>query len=157
MSFGFLAFFRAYLVWHGVVKTSRVIHRKMMISLLYAPITEFFERIPLGRILNRVSKDIATLDLDIGLKIGSNLVNIFSFIADIVVLVFTSSPYVLLAIFVLVLIAKQISNSFQKAQRELIRLGILNRLILESISKSPILSHFTEVLNGLPTIRTFGC
>lgn len=97
----------------------------MMISLLYAPICEFFERIPLGRILNRLSKDIATLDLDIGLKIGSNLINIFSFISDVVVLVFTSSPYVLLAIFILFLIAKQISNSFQKAQRELVRLGTL--------------------------------
>jgi ATP-binding cassette subfamily C (CFTR/MRP) protein 2 len=78
----------------------------MIISLLYAPITEFFERIPLGRILNRVTKDIATLDLDIGWKIGENLVNIFTFIADVVVLVFTSSPYVLLAIFLLMVIAK---------------------------------------------------
>lgn len=78
----------------------------MMISLLYAPITEFFERIPLGRILNRVSKDIATLDLDIGWRIGENLVNIFCFIGDVVVLVLASSPYVLIAIFILVFIAK---------------------------------------------------
>jgi ATP-binding cassette subfamily C (CFTR/MRP) protein 1 len=45
----------------------------MIISLLYAPITEFFERIPLGRILNRLSKDVATLDLDIGFRINEFL------------------------------------------------------------------------------------
>ena len=83
-----------------------------MISLLYAPITEFFERIPLGRILNRTSKDVATLDMDIGMRISENLVCLFAFATDVLILVLTSSPYVLLAILVLFIIAKSISNTY---------------------------------------------
>lgn len=42
----------------------------MSLNLLYAPINEFFERIPLGRIYNRLSKDLAVMDLDINFAIG---------------------------------------------------------------------------------------
>jgi len=34
----------------------------MVSRLLFAPLNEFFERIPIGRILNRFSKDINALD-----------------------------------------------------------------------------------------------
>ncbi len=34
----------------------------MMRGLLYAPLNEFFERVPVGRILNRFTKDIDMVD-----------------------------------------------------------------------------------------------
>lgn len=39
-------------------KTARHVHQTMIASLMYAPLNEFFERIPLGRILNRLTKDL---------------------------------------------------------------------------------------------------
>lgn len=37
----------------------------MTACLLYAPLNEFFERIPLGRILNRFTKDQGCIDEEI--------------------------------------------------------------------------------------------
>ena len=38
------------------------IHKKMSHCLLYAPLNEFFDRVPLGRILNRLTKDVNIID-----------------------------------------------------------------------------------------------
>jgi ABC-type multidrug transport system fused ATPase/permease subunit len=56
--YGFFAMLRAGALLSGSVRASRSIHRRMISSLLFAPLNEFFERIPIGRILNRLSKDV---------------------------------------------------------------------------------------------------
>lgn len=37
----------------------------MMQSLLYAPLNQFFERIPLGRILTRLTSHITEVDMEL--------------------------------------------------------------------------------------------
>ena len=37
----------------------------MMHSLLYAPLNQFFERIPLGRILTRLTSNITEVDMEL--------------------------------------------------------------------------------------------
>ena len=61
LSYGIFAGIRAGLLLFSTLSNSRKIHKKMVASLLYAPITQFFERMPLGRILNRFSKDLTVL------------------------------------------------------------------------------------------------
>jgi ABC-type multidrug transport system fused ATPase/permease subunit len=43
------------------VRSSGVLHRRMLISILQSPMT-FFETTPVGRILNRFSRDLETID-----------------------------------------------------------------------------------------------
>ncbi len=66
MTYALLALVRAILFLFGAIANTRLIHKKMSLSLLYAPINEFFDRVPIGRILNRLSKDLAVVDLDVG-------------------------------------------------------------------------------------------
>lgn len=54
----FFAFFRALTLVFSGVKQGGIAHKKMIKGLLYASIPEFFDRVPVGRILNRVSKDL---------------------------------------------------------------------------------------------------
>jgi ATP-binding cassette subfamily C (CFTR/MRP) protein 1 len=44
------------------VRQGAASHKKMIKGLIYASITGFYDRIPTGRILSRVSKDLRQLD-----------------------------------------------------------------------------------------------
>ena len=46
-------------------RMSRVIHARMVFSILHAKVGEFLERMPFGRILNRFTADIDKIDRDI--------------------------------------------------------------------------------------------
>nr|XP_020038730.1 multidrug resistance-associated protein 4 isoform X4 [Castor canadensis] len=52
---------RSLLVFHVLVNSSQTLHNKMFESILRAPVL-FFDRNPIGRILNRFSKDIGHMD-----------------------------------------------------------------------------------------------
>lgn len=145
ISYGIFAFIRAVICLSGSVRESRITHREMISALIFAPLNEFFERVPLGRILNIVSKDLQVLDAEIGYTIGSFMVYVFSTIGDTSLCVYSSSIYVLIPIFLFLFICKVMRSYYMNAQREVIR--------LEAVSRSPIISFFTESLSGLPTIR----
>lgn len=55
----------------------------MILSLLFAPLNEFFERVPLGRIYNRLSKDLSVIDLDVAFSVGMSILSFFLFILDV--------------------------------------------------------------------------
>ena len=55
----------------------------MTLCLLYAPMNEFFERVPLGRIYNRLSKDLSVMELDIAMITGMTILNAFLFVLDV--------------------------------------------------------------------------
>lgn len=40
------------------IRQGRIVHKKIIKALLYASTTKFYNRVPLGRILNRLSKDL---------------------------------------------------------------------------------------------------
>lgn len=56
--YGIVAMIRGAICLFSNVEASRSLHRSMISSLIFAPLTEFFERVPLGRLLNVLSKDM---------------------------------------------------------------------------------------------------
>ena len=50
----------------STVRTSKIVHSKMLTKIMNAPINLYFDRTPSGRILNRFSKDINKVDDRIG-------------------------------------------------------------------------------------------
>ena len=108
---------------HTGLNACRIIHREMIVNLIYAPLTEFFERIPLGRILNRLSKDISLIENDLWSTIGSVLVNSFNLIGDIFIIVYSSSYYSMAPFFVFVYFSVNYMKKYQNFNREAVRLG----------------------------------
>jgi ATP-binding cassette subfamily C (CFTR/MRP) protein 2 len=49
---------RTIFVYFSSIVASIKMHKKMCLNLIFAPLNEFFERVMLGRILNRFSKDL---------------------------------------------------------------------------------------------------
>eukprot|EP01038_Epipyxis_sp_PR26KG_P011238 gene11238-15079_t len=136
---------RSYL---GVIlgaSASQSIHKKMTNSILKAPLS-YFESTPVGRLVQRFSRDLDQIDQQLpgsfGQVIASTLNIIGSMIA--ITIVTPSFAFVMIAISSVYL---KITNYYRTVARELKR--------LDSISRSPIISHFGESLGGLSIIRSF--
>ncbi|KZP02968.1 hypothetical protein FIBSPDRAFT_769650 [Athelia psychrophila] len=125
---------------------SQSLHRMAIERIMYAP-TVFFETTPLGRIMNRFSKDIDTVDNLLGdsfRMLASTLSSIFGAIILITIVL----PYFLVAVAVISCAYVYAAIFYQSSARELKR--------LDAILRSSLYSHFSESLSGLATIRAYG-
>ncbi|CAD8125126.1 unnamed protein product [Paramecium sonneborni] len=144
---GVFAFFRPFLLVFAGTRTSDKIHTKMINCLLYAPQCSFFERVPLGRILNRLTKDQNSLDSEIYWGLSWFFVAISLLLANLTIYIYSSTAYMLIPLFFYFCLCWWIQQLYVRASRELQR--------LESISKSPIVSFFGECINGQSYVRVF--
>ena len=147
LSFSFFSLIRAATLYWRSLKCSKKIHENMLRALIRAPVNTFFDRVPIGRILNRFSKDLTVLDNYIASSFGSFMVYTYSLLADVLICILIGSVWILPTVVIFFVLSFWIQKLFMKINREVIR--------LESISKSPILSFFSESLNGLTTIRGY--
>ncbi|KAI0072747.1 P-loop containing nucleoside triphosphate hydrolase protein [Panus rudis PR-1116 ss-1] len=125
---------------------SRTLHRDSIARVMHAPMS-FFETTPLGRIMNRFSKDIDTVDNMLGDSMRM-LVNTISNILGAVILIAIVLPWFLIAVVVVSVVYIWAANFYRASARELKR--------LDAILRSSLYSHFSESLTGLATIRAYG-
>ncbi|KPU73771.1 uncharacterized protein Dana_GF14209, isoform E [Drosophila ananassae] len=123
--------------------------RKMFVFLLSrimrAP-QSFFDIKPRARILDRLANDIYKLDLVLPELIRVFNSQVFRVLATIVVI--SLSTPIFLAVIVPIAILYYFAQRFYVAtSRQLMR--------LESVSRSPIYSHFGETVTGASTIRAY--
>ena len=137
---------RAYAFLQVSLRCSERLHDKMVLAILQAPVL-FFDSNPVGRILNRFSKDVGCLDELLPKTFLVSIQFVLLVFASIIVPTVTN-PWLLLLVIPLIVLVVYISKYYLKSARELKR--------LESICRSPVFSHFSETLNGLDTIRTRG-
>ncbi|RLN87100.1 hypothetical protein BBJ28_00022786, partial [Nothophytophthora sp. Chile5] len=138
-------YFRAITTYKGGLRASRSLFQKLLARILRAP-TSFFDTTPTGRIVNRLSKDVYTVDESIPAT-WSMLLNTFISVLVTLATISYVTP-VFMVILVPVLIGYYISQRyFIKSSRELQR--------LDSISRSPVFALLSETLDGLPTIRAY--
>jgi ABC-type multidrug transport system fused ATPase/permease subunit len=124
----------------------RVLHESMLRNVIRCPL-HFFECTPVGRIINRFSTDMSVIDKKIATSIQRLLqFLLLCFSAIIVNAVVT--PWFLIAAVPICIVYFVTQRFYRCSARELQR--------LDSITRSPILSHFSETLGGLITIRAFG-
>uniref|UniRef100_A0A674EY39 Multidrug resistance-associated protein 4 n=1 Tax=Salmo trutta TaxID=8032 RepID=A0A674EY39_SALTR len=138
-------FARSLVMFNVLVKAAQSLHNRMFISILRTPV-RFFDINPIGRILNRFSKDISQLD--------SMLPNTFvdfsqSILQNIGVVAVAASvmPWILIPVVPLLIIFLFLRRYFLQTSRDVKR--------LESTTRSPVFSHLSSSLQGLWTIRAF--
>jgi ATP-binding cassette subfamily C (CFTR/MRP) protein 1 len=124
---------------------SKNLHAKALERVLFAP-TNFFDRTPLGRIINRFSKDIESVDNALIQSLKSffstafNVVGVFAIIAYV-------TPFFLAPMVPVMILYFFVQQYYRRTSRELKR--------LDSISRSPLFAHFSETLTGISTIRAY--
>ena len=126
------------------LRSSERLHDKMVVAVLDAPVF-FFDSNPVGRILNRFSRDIGCMD-EVLPKTFLQSVQLFPLLFTTILLPTITNPWVLLAVVPIAVSAGLFSRYYLKTSRELQR--------LESICRSPVYSHISETLDGLDTIKT---
>lgn len=56
---------RSAMLMIGTTDASRIVNFEMLYSLGHASLSKFFDKIPIGRVLNRFSKDTQVVDLNL--------------------------------------------------------------------------------------------
>ncbi|XP_067013510.2 ATP-binding cassette sub-family C member Sur, partial [Anabrus simplex] len=126
-------------------RARRMLHNKMLQNILRCPV-RFFECTPIGRIINRFSTDMSVIDK----KIATSIQRLLQFLLLCVSAVFVNavvSLWFMLIAFPICALYYVVQRFYRWSSRELQR--------LDSLTRSPIASHFSETLGGLTTIRAF--
>ncbi|KAF9582884.1 hypothetical protein BGW38_010626 [Lunasporangiospora selenospora] len=142
----FLTIVRMFWQLYGSLRASRSLYEELLASIVRAPI-RFFDTTPVGRLINRFSKDFEVIDGQMMPKMALMLINI-SGVLGIILLISLVTPGFLIAAAFIALAYCFVGAYYISSSRELKR--------IESVTKSPLYSHFGETLVGVSTIRAFG-
>ncbi|KMY89972.1 multidrug resistance-associated protein 1 isoform X14 [Drosophila simulans] len=133
------------IVYLGALIGTRKIFIQLFGNILHAP-QAFFDIKPRARILDRLANDIYKLDVVLPELIRVFNSQVFRVLATIVVI--SLSTPIFLAVIVPIAFLYYFAQRFYVAtSRQLMR--------LESVSRSPIYSHFSETVTGASTIRAY--
>ncbi|KAJ5069267.1 multidrug-resistance like protein 1 isoform i [Anaeramoeba ignava] len=127
------------------IRASKRIHNDLLFAIARAP-TRFFDTTPIGRILNRFSKDVLDTDLFLSANF-ENFISVGISLFAIFVVIVSVAPYFLIPLVVILYIYYKFMQYYRSTSREIQR--------LQSISRSPIYNNFSETLTGVSTIRAF--
>lgn len=127
------------------LKTSQIFFGQMLHSILHAPMS-FFDTTPSGRILSRASSDQTNVDIFIPFFMSVTVAMYVTLISIIIITCQYTWPTV---IFLIPLGWLNIwyRGYYLSTSRELTR--------LDSITKAPVIHHFSETITGVMTIRCF--
>ncbi|XP_072415092.1 ATP-binding cassette sub-family C member 3 isoform X2 [Chiloscyllium punctatum] len=143
---GILVLISSFTLALGGLAAARQLHTQLLDNKLHTP-QAFFDTTPIGRIINRFGKDINVIDEVIPLTFQMFLATFFVSLSTMIVVV-ASTPWFTLLIVPLAFVYFFVQRFYVATSRQLKR--------LESVSRSPIYSHFSETITGSSVIRAYG-
>ena len=133
-----------FIVTRTTIHSLRKVHENMINVLVRAPINLFHDIVPIGQILNRLTKDIELIQ-NIIKTVNYSIKILFTLIANIGVC-YLYNKYVLYISPFLFIACLLVTNYYISCQRNLVR--------LHRVSYSPILTIASETIRGVDTIRS---
>ncbi|KAM6105939.1 LOW QUALITY PROTEIN: ATP-binding cassette sub-family C member 2 [Pterocles gutturalis] len=130
----------------SAMRASRIMHQQLLSNILRVPMS-FFDTTPTGRIVNRFAKDIFTIDETIPMSFRTWLSCLMGIISTLL-MICLATPFFALIIIPLSIFYYFVLRFYVSTSRQLRR--------LDSVTRSPIYSHFGETVSGLSVIRAYG-
>ncbi|XP_035829879.1 multidrug resistance-associated protein 1 [Aplysia californica] len=137
--------FAASALWR-LVSASGTLHNVMLSHVLQAPMS-FFDTTPIGRIINRFSRDVDVLDSTLPNTLRQ-FIRSGGMVLIAIINIAYSTPIVLSVIVPVVILYALIQRVYMPASRQIRR--------IDSTTRSPIYVHFSETLSGAASIRAYG-
>ncbi|WPK24340.1 hypothetical protein PUMCH_001610 [Australozyma saopauloensis] len=126
-------------------RASRILNIEACRRVFYVPMA-YMDITPMGRIINRFTKDTDVLDSEMGDKVA--LVSLFSiFLSGILILCIIYLPWIAIAVPGLIFVFLLVAGFYQASGREIKR--------LEAIQRSKVYNNFNEALTGMETIKIY--
>ncbi|XP_035260765.1 canalicular multispecific organic anion transporter 2 isoform X2 [Anguilla anguilla] len=142
---GILVMISSFTLAMGNIGAAKKLHSVLLENKFHTP-QSFFDTTPIGRIINRFSKDIYVIDEVLPSTILMFLGTFFNSMSTMAVIVVTT-PIFAVVIVPLAVIYVFVQRFYVATSRQLKR--------LESVSRSPIYSHFSETITGTSVIRAY--
>ncbi|MCO5613270.1 hypothetical protein L7F22_067546 [Adiantum nelumboides] len=127
------------------LRSSQSFYMKMLGSIFRAPMS-FFDTTPTGRILTRSSTDQATVDVMLPLALVLGLMLYSATFGVVIVTCIVTWP-IIFVVLPLVWVYLKYQAFYLRSSREIAR--------LDSVTKAPVIHHFTETISGFMVIRGF--
>uniref|UniRef100_A0AAY4E7T9 Canalicular multispecific organic anion transporter 1 n=1 Tax=Denticeps clupeoides TaxID=299321 RepID=A0AAY4E7T9_9TELE len=143
---GVFIFLGAMVLAEGAVSASRILHSSLLSNVLRAPML-FFDTTPSGRVVNRFAKDMFTVDEMIPMSFRSWILCLLGVLGTLFVICLATPLFTALVV-PLAVVYYFVQRFYVATSRQLRR--------LDSVSRSPIYSHFGETVSGLSVIRAYG-
>ncbi|CAG2102234.1 unnamed protein product, partial [Medioppia subpectinata] len=135
------------LTWYHIcLKAAKTLHNRVFTTLFRAPMA-VFDSNPIGRIMNRFSKDVSAIDEVLPNVLYEVNLGVSLIVFTIIVAALVNYYLVIPGVIVLILSAF-IRNIYIKTARDIKR--------MEGLTRSPVLSHVSATLRGLASIRAYG-
>ncbi|OTF74727.1 ABC transporter-like protein [Euroglyphus maynei] len=128
------------------MRSSVNLHNTIFNSLVKAPIM-FFDKTPVGIIMNRVSRDLGIID-DLLPPVAFEAIEILGNSLAVFILCATLNYYILIPFFILSILLYFAVRFYVDTARNIKR--------LEATARSPLFQQMAATLAGLPTIRCYG-
>ncbi|CAH1257762.1 ABCC4 [Branchiostoma lanceolatum] len=138
-----LSVLRAVFLFYMCLSSSRSLHNQMFAAIIRVPIL-FFDTNPVGRILNRFSKDVGLLDH----LLPFNVVEVIQFLmmtVGVFLLAGIVNPWVFIPVIPIMVTCLIVIGYYLATSRDIKR--------LEGTTRSPVFSHLSATLQGLWTVR----
>ncbi|NXW90001.1 MRP3 protein, partial [Alopecoenas beccarii] len=142
---GLIVFISSFTLAMGGITAARTLHAGLLENKFHTP-QSFYDTTPTGRIINRFSKDIYVIDEVIPPTILMFLGTFFTSLSTMIVII-ASTPLFAVVIVPLAILYFFVQRFYVATSRQLKR--------LESVSRSPIYSHFSETISGASVIRAY--
>lgn len=128
------------------INASKNLNLAAVSRVLHTPMA-FLDTTPLGRILNRFTKDTDSLDNELTESIRMMMAQVGN-VVGVIVMCIVYLPWFAIAVPFLIIIFVLIADHYQSSGREIKR--------LEAVQRSFVYNNFNEVLSGMDTIKAYG-
>jgi ABC-type multidrug transport system fused ATPase/permease subunit len=137
---------RSFTFYKYCMRCSSKLHNSMFNSIIHTNM-QFFHTNPSGRIMNRFSKDMGSVD-ELLPKAIMDASQIVLMMAGSLIVAVSVNVYFLIPVVIMGVLFWYIRKIYLKTSKNVKR--------LEGITKSPVFTHLNATLRGLTTIRAYG-
>ncbi|CAE7543990.1 ABCC1, partial [Symbiodinium pilosum] len=130
------------------LRISNHIHCRVVNQLLHAPIDRFFDKHPVGRIMNRLTMDMATIDLYLYMKVSGSVMILFQTLVPLAYIHFIMPYYMSAIALPFYYVVFQLYLRYQNTAVPL-------RYCFKT-SSSITQSHLSDVMTNTVVVRGFG-